>query len=211
VSLEEHKLMPKAVRAAPLSDGSTNMNPSGISFWELVAEDLKTHYSDILSQGFWCLFWHRFGNWRMSVRFKPARMVLTAIYRTMFRICQWFGGIELPYTVQVGRRVRLEHFGGMILVARTIGNDVVLRQNVTLGIPRDDDIAARPVLEDFVDVGAGAVLLGDIRIGRGAVIGANAVVTKDVPPYSVMVGLPAKCIRMRDPSEVEKASGAGTA
>lgn len=185
-----------------MPDGSRNMNPAGIGFWSLVAEDLATHRGDWLAQGFWCLFWHRFGNWRMSIRFKPARMVLTAIYRSMFKLCQWMGGIELPYTVQVGRRVRLEHFGGMVLVARTIGNDVVLRQNTTLGIPRDDDIAARPVLEDHVDVGAGAVILGDIVIGRGAIIGANAVVTRDVPPGAVMLGVPARCVRLRDPAEI---------
>ncbi len=155
-----------------------------------------------MAQGFWCLFWHRFGNWRMSVRLRPVCMVLTAIYRFMFKLSQWMGGIELPYTVQVGRRVRLEHFGGMILVARSIGNDVVLRQNTTIGIARDDDIAARPVLEDYVDVGAGAVILGDIVVGRGALIGANAVVTKDVPPYAVMLGVPARCLRLRDPSEI---------
>ena len=187
------------------------MNPKSVPFWQLVAEDFHTHRRDLLSQGFWCLFWHRFGNWRMSVRFKPARMVLTALYRVMFRVGQWLGGMELPYTVQVGRRVRLEHFGGMVLVARAIGNDVVLRQNTTIGIPNDNDTAARPVLEDHVNVGAGAVLLGNIVIGRGALIGANAVVTKDVPPMAVMVGVPAKCIRMRDPSELLPENEAGGA
>lgn len=202
VVLDRQSARSERVKAAPLPDGSKNMNPSDLTFWQLVAEDLRTHRGDWLAQGFWCLFWHRFGNWRMSVHFKPARMVLTAIYRAMFKLSQWMGGIELPYTVQVGRRVRLEHFGGMILVARSIGNDVVLRQNTTIGIARDDDIAARPVLEDHVDVGAGAVILGDIVIGRGALIGANAVVTKDVPPYAVMLGVPARCLRLRDPSEI---------
>lgn len=209
MGLDHHLTSLERVKAPPLPDGSVNRNPEDVTFWQLAAEDLHTHRGEWLSQGFWCLFWHRFGNWRMSVRWKPARMPLTGIYRLMFKLCQWIGGIELPYTVQVGRRVRLEHFGGMVLVARSIGNDVVLRQNSTLGIARDDDIAARPVLEDHVDVGAGAVLLGDIVIGRGAVIGANAVVTKDVPPMAVMVGVPARCIRMRDPAEIGRATGAG--
>lgn len=211
MTLSEPSSKPRRLRASPLPDGSINNNPPGLGFWPLVAEDLRTHRGDVFAQGFWALFWHRFGNWRMSVRFKPARMALSLLYRIMIRLTQWLCGIDLPYSIPVGRRVRLEHFGGMILIARAIGNDVVLRQNTTLGIPRDDDLAANPILEDGVDVGAGAVLLGDIRIGRGAVIGANAVVTKDVPPYAVMVGVPAKCIRMRDPAEVEKASGAGTA
>ena len=114
VTLSEETYKRRQQRAAPISDGSTNCNPSGVGFWQLVVEDLRTHRGDWLAQGFWCLFWHRFGNWRMSVRFRPARAVLTVVYRCMFRASQWMGGIELPYTVQVGRRVRLEHFGGMV-------------------------------------------------------------------------------------------------
>ncbi|TVP74401.1 MAG: serine acetyltransferase [Rhodobacteraceae bacterium] len=192
-------------KAPPLPDGRLNMNPPDLTFWQLIAEDLRTHNRDILAQGFWILFWHRFGNWRMSVRFKPARMVLTAIYRTMYRVGQWTCGIKLPYTVQVGRRVKLEHFGGMILVPRCIGNDVTVRQNTTMGIASERDLNARPVLEDEVDIGAGAVLLGNCVIGRGSVIGANAVVTKSVEPYSVMVGVPAICIRTRHPAGSEQA------
>lgn len=190
------------LKAPPLYSGDQNMNPSGIGFWTLIAEDLRTQDSDFLSQGFWTLFWHRFGNWRMSVRPKLLRVPLTLIYRLMFKSCEWFCGIKLSYNVPVGRRVRLDHFGGMVLGARRIGNDVTLRQNTTLGIASKTDLNAKPVLEDHVDVGAGAVLLGDIVIGRGAVIGANAVVTRSVPPYAVMGGVPARLIRMRDPVEI---------
>ena len=193
----------RAERAAPRSDGSCNMNPAGIGFWALVREDFRTHHSEFLSQGFWCLFWHRFGNWRMSVRFRPLRLPLSAVYKIMFVVVQWTCGIKLPYTVRVGRRVRIEHFGGMILVPHCIGDDVVLRQNTTLGIASVEDLTARPVIEDGVDIGAGAVVLGDCVIGRGAVIGANAVVTKSVPPYAVAVGVPARVIRMRGQGATE--------
>jgi len=193
---------PHRSKAPPMPDGSRNMNPPDIGFWALVAEDLRTNDGDLLSQGFWILFWHRFGNWRMSVRPKPLRAPLTVIYSVMYRLGQWVGGMQLPYTVQVGRRLRLDHFGGMILVARRIGDDVTLRQNTTLGIASKADLNAKPVLEDHVDVGAGAVIVGDIVIGRGAVIGANAVVTRSVPPYAVMGGVPARLLRMRDPVEI---------
>lgn len=180
--------------------GQENRNPEDIGFWALVAEDYRTHGSDPLSQGFWTLFWHRFGNWRMAVRPRLLRLPLSLIYRIMFKACEILCGMMLPYTVVVGRRVRLDHFGGMILVPRSIGSDVVLRQNTTLGIASTRDIDARPVIEDGVDIGAGAVIVGDITVGRGAIVGANAVVTRSVPPYAVVGGVPAKVIRLRDPS-----------
>jgi serine O-acetyltransferase len=171
--------------------GATNENPRGIGFWSLVAEDWRTHGADPLSQGFWTLFWHRFGNWRMSVRPKLLRAPLSMIYRVMEKLCQWTG-IQLPYTVRVGRRVRLEHFGGMILVAQTIGDDVIIRQNTTFGIASLAADQDRPVIGNRVQIGAGAVLLGPIHVGDDAVIGANAVVIRDVPAGAVVGGVPAR-------------------
>lgn len=178
--------------------GTTNQNPSGIRFWALVAEDYRTNDHDIFNQGFWALFWHRFGNWRMSVRSRLLRLPLSLVYRIMCKLGEWLSGIMLPYTVRVGRRVRLEHFGGMILVAEEIGSDVTLRQNTTLGIARVDELHAWPRICDGADIGAGAVILGRVTVGRYAIVGANAVVTRDVAPFAVVGGVPARLIRMRD-------------
>lgn len=184
-----------------LNDGSVNRNPAGIGFWALVAEDLATHESDWLAQGFWALFWHRFGNWRMSVRPKPARLPLTLLYRFMARLGERTGGIFLPYTVVVGRRVKLEHFGGMILVAKSIGDDVIIRQNTTFGISGLDALHDRPTICDGVEIGAGAVILGDITVGPRAIVGANAVVTRPVPPDVVVGGVPARILKSRVPDD----------
>lgn len=177
--------------------GTENRNPPAIGFRALVAEDFRTNDSDILSQGFWTLFWHRFGNWRMGVRPRVLRMPLTILYRVMFKLCEWICGMMLPYTVEVGRRVRLDHFGGMILVAKSIGDGVIIRQNTTFGIAGLNDMTGRPIIGDRVEIGAGAVIVGPIRIGADAIIGANAVVTRDVPAGAIMGGVPARLIRMR--------------
>ena len=176
--------------------GTENGNPKDIGFWALVAEDWRTHDKDLLSQGFWTLFWHRFGNWRMSVGSRVLRAPLSLTYRVMEKACQWTG-IQLPYTVRVGRRVKLEHFGGMILVAQTIGNDVIVRQNTTFGVADTTNTQSRPVIGNHVQIGAGAVVLGSIHIGDNAVIGANAVVVRDVAAGDVVGGVPARVLRSR--------------
>ena len=179
-------------RFAP-SMGAHNANPSDIGIGALIAEDYRTHGRDWFSEGFWALFWHRIGNWRMGLP-KLLRIPMTLLYRIMFRWVSRSVGIYLPYTVRVGRRVRLEHFGGMILVAQWIGDDVTIRQNTTFGIARLNALQDRPVIGDRVEIGAGAVILGAIRIGDDAVIGANAVVRRDVEPGAVMGGVPARRI-----------------
>lgn len=175
--------------------GVANRNPGDIRLMALITEDYRTHGRDFFSQGFWALFWHRFGNWRMSVKPKALRAPLSLIYKIGTKLTQWFAGIDLPYTVNVGRRVRLEHFGGMILIARAIGDDVVIRQHTTFGIARADRLRDWPVIGDGADIGVGAAILGRVDVGRGARIGANAVVLKDIPEGAVAVGVPARIVK----------------
>lgn len=178
--------MPASARhkAPSLPDGSQNLNPSGISLLALIAEDFRTHDKEWSNQGFWAVFWHRIGNARMSIRPRALRFPLTMLYNVMRKLCQILGGIKLDYTVQLGRRVKIEHFGGMVLGARSIGDDVTIRQNTTFGIRSVDDLNGKPIIENGVSIGAGAVLVGHIRIGAHSVIGANCVVSEDVPPRS---------------------------
>ncbi len=177
-----------------LFDGSRNMNPDDIGFLALIAEDFHTHGCDFFSQGFWALFWHRFGNWRMSVP-RPFRCVLTIIYRIMFKLCECIGGIHLPYPVKVGRRVRLDHYG-MVLAPRSIGDDVVIRQNTTMGVVRSTDLANRPTIGSNVELGAGVVILGNVTIHDNACVGANAVVIDDVAAHTVVGGVPARVLKL---------------
>ncbi len=186
------------------NDGRSNLNPKGIGFFALVGEDYRCHGSAFFSPGFWTLFWHRFGNWRMGIKPRALRIPLSLIYRFMNTWVHWLAGIDLPYTVKVGRRVIIEHFGGMILVAQSIGDDVTIRQNTTFGIARLDDRSGRPVIGSGVELGAGVVVLGRVTIGDDAVVGANAVVVKSVPPLAVVGGVPARLIRFRTREEADR-------
>lgn len=170
-------------KAPPLPDGSRNRNPADIGFWALVREDFRTHGRNIASQGFWAVFWHRFGNVRMGWP-RALRPFGTVVYEAMRVWTQVVCGIKLDYTVLLGRRVRIEHFGGIVIGARSIGDDVVIRQNTTLGIRSLDDLNAKPMIGSRVEIGAGAVIVGHVSVGSDSVIGANCVVACDVPPQS---------------------------
>jgi serine O-acetyltransferase len=180
----------------PLPKGDKNGNPDDIGFLRLLREDLRTHQGDVFEQGFWALAVHRYGNWRMGLP-RLVRPPFTLAYRFLFKWVEWTCGITLPYTTKVGRRVRIWHHGGMILHARSIGNDVHIRHNTTFGVVRRDQNGYIPVIEDRVDIGCGVCVLGNVRVGSDSVIGANAVVLADVPPGAVAVGIPARVVGTR--------------
>ncbi len=209
VSLAQNDINNDGPRCATINDGRDNRNPVGLGLRALIAEDYRTHGQDLFSQGFWALFWHRFGNWRMGIRMRLLRLPFTLIYKFGDKATQWFCGIKLPYTVIVGRRVKLEHFGAMILVARAIGDDVTIRQNTTFGIARLSQQHSRPTIGDRVDVGAGVVILGDVVVGADTVIGANAVVIHDQPPNTLVVGAPARPVSKQNDAEVARIHPAG--
>lgn len=187
----------------PLNPGDRNLNPPGIGFIALLREDLRTHDGSWFEPGFWAVALHRFGNWRMGVRPKLLRAPLTLLYRFMSAWAELIGGIHLPYTVKLGRRVRIWHHGGIVLHARSIGDDVHIRHCTTFGVATKDRLRALPVIEDRVDIGCGACVLGAVTIGHDSLIGANAVVISDVPAYSTAVGLPARVVRTSIPKSEE--------
>ena len=179
---------------APLPDGSENRNPEDIGLLELIAEDFRTHDSSVAEPGFWTVALHRLGNARMDVEKRWLRAPLSASYKVAFVLADWMFGIELPYTVKLGRRVRIWHHGGIVINARAIGNDVHIRHNTTLGIARRDALGQLPIIGDRVDIGAGACILGAVTVGDDALIGANSVVVRDVPKGATAVGAPARVI-----------------
>lgn len=121
-------------------------------------------------------------------------MRIPILPRILNRLNRLIYSCEIPYTVDLSRSVRFPHKA----LGVVIGDGVVIRegcrilQNVTIG-GRAGSIRA-PVLESRVLVGAGACILGEVTIGTGARVGANAVVLDDVPPGATVVGIPARLV-----------------
>ncbi|PPD47199.1 MAG: serine acetyltransferase [Methylobacter sp.] len=159
--------------------------------FENIREDWRTYEGDLSRQGLWVMLVYRFGRWRYGVRQRWLRLPLSILYKILKLLSQILTGIDLPCEAQVGRRLVIEHFGGIIISGDTVlGDDVVIRNGVTIGL-KHTGIAGAPVIGNRVDIGAGAKILGAITIGDDVAIGANAVVLQDVPANSLAVGVPA--------------------
>jgi len=106
-------------------------------------------------------------------------------------------GIEVPARLAIGPGLVLPHTQGTIIGAGRVGANVTIYQQVTLGAKLADfgfDPALRPQVEDNAVITAGAKILGPVRIGNGAIVGANAVVLQDVPDGCVAIGVPARIL-----------------
>ena len=105
-------------------------------------------------------------------------------------------GIEIHPGAIIGESLFIDHGMGVVIgETAQIGNNVLMYHGVTLGgTGLDKGVKRHPTVEDDVIIGAGAKILGPITIGKGAKIGANAIVLKDVPPYATAVGIPARII-----------------
>jgi serine O-acetyltransferase len=156
-----------------------------------IRADLRAYDGNWGAQGFWVMIVYRFGRWRYGVRPPIARKFFSLVYKMLYKVVQILTGIELPCEVTVGQNFIIDHFGGIIVSGYAkFGDNCRIRNGVVVGLRRIDQKFA-PVLGNNVDVGAGAKLLGPIKIGDNTIIGANAVVLRDVPANSVAVGIPA--------------------
>ncbi|MBX2809237.1 MAG: hypothetical protein KTR20_11460 [Cellvibrionaceae bacterium] len=167
---------------------------------QLIKEDWVAHGKDWTLPGFRAVAICRFGQWRMSIKCKWLRAPVSICYRMLYRRARTVYGIEIPYTVTLGRRVIIEHQGAIVIHGCVvIGDDCVLRQGVTLGNRYLNSPLDSPVLGKRVNVGAGAKILGAITLGDHASVGANAVVLKDVAAGTTVVGIPAKPLSTSTP------------
>lgn len=117
------------------------------------------------------------------------------ISRAISQLARFFTGIEIHPGAKIGKGLFIDHGTGVVIGETTeIGDNVTLYQGVTLGGTGKDTGKRHPTLGSDVVVGAGAKILGPIKIGTGSKIGANAVVLKDVVAKSTAVGIPARII-----------------
>jgi serine O-acetyltransferase len=143
---------------------------------------------------------HAVAHWLWKHKIPMVPRVLTVLNRLIF-------ATQLPASTRLGKGVRLNYSGlGTVIHARAvIGNNVEVGPGVVIG--GRSKLYEVPIIEDDVQIGVGAKILGPIRVGRGAVIGANAVVLHDVPAGAVMVGVPARVLRIEQPALGRTGSG----
>lgn len=131
--------------------------------------------------------------------------------RLVSNIGRFLTGIEIHPAARIGRRLFIDHGMGAVIGETTeIGDDVTLYHGVTLGGVSLNKGKRHPTLEDGVIVGAGAQVLGPIRVGKAARVGANAVVLTDVPPGVTVVGIPAEPLPPRKAEAAETFQAYGT-
>ena len=145
------------------------------------------------------IFFHRIANF-----FSTAKFDLIA--RIISQFSRFLTGIEIHPKAKIGKNLFIDHGMGVVIGETSeIGDNVTIYHMATLGgiapsINSNDqrNLKRHPTIEDEVVIGSGAQVLGPVRVGRCAKIGANAVITKDVPEKAVMVGIPAKNVGLAD-------------
>lgn len=175
---------------------ATNRRITIRDLWRQIIEDWQTHERDWTRPGFRAVALHRFGVWRMQIQPRILRAPFSTFYNVLFRYIRNHYGIELPYTVTLGRRVVVEHQHGIVIHGYSaIGDDCIIRHGVTIGNRYMDRPLDTPKLGCRVNIGVGAKLLGAITIGDDVNIGANSVVLCSVPSNQTVAGIPAKIIK----------------
>lgn len=178
-----------------MSEQHNNCNTETPGLWARIKEDWIANGRDWSLPGFRAVAVHRFGVWRMGVRFSPLRMIYSFIYRRLFRHVRNHYGIELYYTANVGRRLQIGHQGAIVIHNHaTIGDDCTIRQGVTIGAARLGPGREAPRIGSRVSIGAGAVIIGSVVIGDDVMIGPNAVVMMNVPDGAMVTATPGRVI-----------------
>jgi len=150
--------------------------------------------------GLWAVLIYRYGQWvEFRCRLPILRQICDAYYYYLFNWARTRLQIEVPRTSAIDAGFRIDHFGGIIVNCQiiagkkfTLAPGVVVGQTAT-GVPR---------FGDGVRISVGAKVIGGIHVGNNVMIGAQSVVTKDVPDNAVVAGVPARVLRFKTPKPV---------
>lgn len=169
---------------------------------ETIIEDIKTiKEKDVaarnifevifLYQGFHVLLAHRIAH-------KLLKWKVPFLPRLISQLARFLTGIEIHPAATIGRRFFIDHGSGVVIGETTIiGDDVLIYQGVTLGGTGKEQGKRHPTLGDFVTIGAGAKVLGNIEIGSYSTVGASSVVIDNVPEHCTVVGIPGRIIKQK--------------
>ena len=189
-----------------LSGADAQPAPAPMDFAQyryLVLSDLyritgHTRRSALLRYLFWGESW-RYNFWMRTCAFARGRAWLRFTVYPFARL--WLGhlnyrmGISIPAGTRIGSGFYIGHFGGIVVSQKAvIGRNCNISQGVTIGRANRGRNKGYPVIGDNVYIGPGAVIAGSVRIGNDVAIGANCVVTMDIPDHSVVVGVPGRII-----------------
>lgn len=173
-----------------------------MTFWQRLREDIDSVFErDPAARSRWeialtypgihAIWWHR-----LSHRLWNAKLRLLA--RLVANVSRWLTGIEIHPAAKIGRRFFIDHGMGVVIgETAEIGDDCTLYHGVTLGGTQWEAGKRHPTLGNGVVVGAGAKVLGPVTLGDGVRVGSNAVLLKDAPAGTTLVGIPARIVGQR--------------
>lgn len=150
----------------------------------------------LTKQGLWIMTQYRFSRWvHYQVHFPVIRQILKIFCAIWQKLIEILTGCEFPNRAEIGKGLFMPHAVGITIhIDAKLGENCNLSQHVTIGVGGRGENRGTPQLGNRVYVGPGACIFGAITIGNNVAIGANAVVTKDLPDNAVAVGVPAKII-----------------
>jgi serine O-acetyltransferase len=158
---------------------------------EQLKRDYVLHGSTWRNMGYWAIATYRVGRW-IGEQPIPLRWIGGKFYGAVFLFVEAATGITLHREAKIGRDCHLVHAGNIKVHPRcVIGERVGIMHDVTIG---ESDRRGVPVIGDDVFIGAGAKVLGPIRIGHGARVAANSLVIADVPDGATAIGVPARIL-----------------
>ena len=173
------------------------MSDSEFRFWESIGEDFRANKGN--PKGLFIVLSYRitsfFSRKRRNLLLFPISFPIRVFYKLLV---EWILGTEIPASTRIGKGLKIHHGMGLVVNPRArIGNHVTLKHNTTIGAKTDlnDRVLAAPTIEDSVIVHPHSIIIGDIVIGQGAIIGAGSVIINSVPPRSIAAGNPGRVIK----------------